>query len=140
MPRRPRVTIPEIPLHIIQRGNNRKACFMAEEDYGFYLDWLREYARSSGCAIHAYVLMTNHVHLLLTPKHKASAGNMMKLLGQRYVQYMNRSRVGCVSRTTSRCMECTLRVLALHPSHYPAKSNQPKTLHRRVFLAPVDDC
>lgn len=91
MPRRARIIVPGIPLHIIQRGNNRQACFFAEEDYGFYLDWLQEYARKTGCWVHAYVLMTNHVHLLLTPKHKESAGNLMKLLGQRYVQYINRS-------------------------------------------------
>lgn len=91
MPRRPRITAPEIPLHIIQRGNNRQACFFTDEDYDLYLDWLKEYSRSSGCAIHAYVLMTNHVHLLLTPRHKDSAGNLMKRLGQRYVQYINRS-------------------------------------------------
>ncbi|WP_419174264.1 transposase [Desulfosediminicola sp.] len=91
MPRRPRIILPEVPLHIIQRGNNRQACFFADEDYCFYLDWLQEYSRKSGCAIHAYVLMTNHVHLLLTPKRKESAGNLMKLLGQRYVQYINRT-------------------------------------------------
>jgi putative transposase len=91
MPRRPRIIVPGIPLHVIQRGNNRQACFFSEEDYGFYLDWLQEYSRSTGCAIHAYVLMTNHVHLLLTPKHKESAGNLLKRLGQRYVQYINRS-------------------------------------------------
>lgn len=91
MPRRPRIILPGTPLHIIQRGNNRQACFFAEEDYEVYLDWLLEYSRKSGCAIHAYVLMTNHVHLLLTPKRKESAGNLMKLLGQRYVQHINRT-------------------------------------------------
>ena len=90
MPRRSRIIVPGIPLHIIQRGNNRQACFFADEDYGVYLDWLREYSLSTGCAIHAYALMTNHVHLLLTPRHKESAGNLMKRLGQRYVQYINR--------------------------------------------------
>ncbi|MCP3942080.1 MAG: transposase [Desulfobacteraceae bacterium] len=91
MPRRPRIIVPGIPLHIIQRGNNRQACFFADEDYCFYLDCLQEYSLSTNCAIHAYVLMTNHVHLLLTPKHIESAGNLMKRLGQRYVQYINRS-------------------------------------------------
>ncbi len=91
MPRRPRVIIPGIPLHIIQRGNNRQACFLADEDYQSYLDWLTEYSKVSGCDIHAYVLMTNHVHLLLTPKRPDSAGNLMKRLGQRYVQYINRT-------------------------------------------------
>jgi len=65
MPRRARLTLPNVPLHIIQRGNNRQACFFADEDYQTYLDWLREYADQTACQIHAYVLMTNHVHLLL---------------------------------------------------------------------------
>lgn len=91
MPRRPRIIISGVPLHIIQRGNNRQACFFADEDYSFYLAWLQEYCWKAGCAVHAYVIMTNHVHLLLTPKKKESAGNLMKSLGQRYVQYINRT-------------------------------------------------
>jgi putative transposase len=91
LPRRSRIIVPDIPLHIIQRGNNRQACFFADEDYLSYLEWLQEYAQSSGCFIHCYVLMTNHVHLLLTPSHPSSAGDLMKRLGQRYVQYVNRS-------------------------------------------------
>ena len=91
MPRRPRIIVPGIPLHIIQRGNNRQACFFADEDYLFYLDWLKEYAQGSGCLIHAFVLMTNHVHLLLTPRFSYSAGELMKRLGQRYVQYVNKT-------------------------------------------------
>ncbi|MDW7774225.1 MAG: transposase [Desulfobulbaceae bacterium] len=91
MPRRSRIIVPGIPHHLIQRGNNRQSCFFADEDYLFYLDWLGDYAKSTGCLIHAFVLMTNHVHLLLTPKEQDSAGSLMKLLGQRYVQYINRS-------------------------------------------------
>lgn len=91
MPRRPRIIIPGTPLHVIQRGNNRQACFFADEDYQFYLECLSVYAKRSGCSVHAYVLMTNHVHLLLTPKRPESAGNLMKWLGQHYVQYINRS-------------------------------------------------
>jgi len=91
MPRRPRIIIPGVPLHLIQRGNNRQPCFYADEDYCFYLDWLQEYSRDTGCSIHAYVLMTNHVHLLLTPADADSAGALMKRLGQRYVQYINRT-------------------------------------------------
>lgn len=90
MPRRARLAIAGIPWHIIQRGNNRTACFYADEDYLRYLDTLGEMARKYGCAIHAYVLMTNHVHLLLTPKKADSAALLMKHLGQRYVQYINR--------------------------------------------------
>lgn len=88
--RRPRLTTANIPLHIIQRGNNRQACFFADEDYRCYLEWLEEYSHTSGCAIHAYVLMTNHVHLLLTPSEATSTCMLMKRLGQRYVQYVNR--------------------------------------------------
>jgi len=91
MPRRPRIIVPDIPVHVIQRGNNRQPCFFAEEDYRFYLEWLHEYACITGCLVHAYVLMTNHVHLLLTPKESDSAGELMKRLGQRYVQYINRT-------------------------------------------------
>lgn len=91
MPRRARLSVAGIPWHIIQRGNNRSVCFHAEEDYRRYLDDLAEQAKRFGCAIHAYVLMTNHVHLLLTPEKADSAALMMKHLGQRYVQYINRT-------------------------------------------------
>lgn len=90
MPRRARLSLPGIAWHIIQRGNNRSVCFFAEEDYRCYLDHLTELSERLGCAVHAYVLMTNHVHLLLTPGKPESAGLMMKHLGQRYVQYVNR--------------------------------------------------
>jgi putative transposase len=91
MPRRPRVVLPGVPLHLIQRGNNRQACFFTDDDYRFYLEWLQTYARDAGCAVHAHVLMTNHVHLLLTPSTAESTGELMKRLGQRYVQYVNRT-------------------------------------------------
>jgi putative transposase len=68
MPRRARLSVPGIPWHIIQRGNNRTACFYADEDYQLYLEHLTELSAKFGCAVHAYVLMTNHVHLLLTPE------------------------------------------------------------------------
>jgi putative transposase len=55
-------------------GNNRQACFFAEEDNLFYVDWLAEYAKVTGCLVHAFVLMTNHVHLLLTPEKAKSTG------------------------------------------------------------------
>ena len=91
MPRRLRITLAGVPLHLIQRGNNRQACFFCDEDYRSYLGWLEEYARESGCAIHAFVLMTNHVHLLMTPRTSSGASELMKRLGQRYVQYVNRT-------------------------------------------------
>ncbi len=91
MPRRSRIIMPGVPIHIIQRGNNRQACFYADEDHQFYLESLEGYASETDCKIHAYVLMTNHVHILLTPVEESSAGALMKRLGQRYVQYVNRS-------------------------------------------------
>ncbi len=91
MPRRARLVLPNVPLHIIQRGNNRQACFYADEDYRFYLGWLREYADKTGCHVHAYVLMTNHVHLLISAERPEASGVLMKALGQRYVQYVSRT-------------------------------------------------
>ena len=91
MPRRARLILPNVPLHLIQRGNNRQVCFVAEEDYRFYLDWLKEYADKTGCRIHAYVLMTNHVHLLVSSGVANGVAVLMKALGQRYVQYVNRT-------------------------------------------------
>ena len=90
MPRRARIAMPNVPVHLIQRGNNRQPCFFADEDYRRYLDWLAEYASKTDCRIHAYALMTNHVHLLLSAGHADAGGALMKSLGQRYVQYVNR--------------------------------------------------
>ena len=90
MPRRPRLILANTPLHIIQRGNNRQACFFTGSDYRIYLEWLEEYAENTGCSVHAFVLMTNHVHLLITPESETSASQLMKNLGQRYAQYINR--------------------------------------------------
>lgn len=91
MPRRPRLQVAGLPVHIIQRGNNRQACFFAEEDYRFFLGCLVRVAKRFRCALHAYVLMTNHFHLLLTSELEAGASLLMKHLGQRYVQYVNRT-------------------------------------------------
>lgn len=91
MPRRARLALANVPLHIIQRGNNRQACFFADEDYHFYRDWLSEQASKTGCQVHAYVLMTNHVHLLISADRVVAPGSLMKALGQRYVQYVNRT-------------------------------------------------
>ena len=90
MPRRNRLNFAGRPLHIVQRGNNRSACFFTEEDKQFYLHWLGLYAKKYGCAIHAYVLMTNHVHLLLTPSTPEAPAKLMQSLGRRYVQYINK--------------------------------------------------
>jgi putative transposase len=92
MPRHARAILPEVAVHIIQRGNNRSACFHRDADYLVYLDHLRELSRRHGCEIHAYCLMTNHVHLLATPRAADACALLIKNLGQRYVQYVNRSR------------------------------------------------
>ena len=89
MPRQPRLDIPGIPQHVVQRGNDRQPCFFREEDYRRYLSELTELALRRGCAVHAYVLMTNHVHLLLTPSAVGQVGRLMQALGRRYVRYVN---------------------------------------------------
>lgn len=90
MPRRARIRFGGIPQHLIHRGNNRSACFFAEADYRFYSDSLLEGSRRYGCDIHAYVMMPDHVQLLATPKDDESLSHMMRYLGSRYVQYVNR--------------------------------------------------
>jgi putative transposase len=85
----PRPVVPGQPLHLIQRGNNRTTSFVDGEDYECYLRALREGSRRAGCAIHAYVLMTNHVHVLLTPEDEGGPARMMQGIGRRYVRYFN---------------------------------------------------
>jgi len=89
MPRRTRLNLTDVSQHIIQRGNNRQATFFAEEDYRFYLDCLLDAARKYGCSIYAYVLMTNHVHLLASARGPHGLSCMMQHLGRRFVQYIN---------------------------------------------------
>ena len=76
-------------MHIIQRGNNRTACFQCDDDRRFYRRVLFDVSRRAGCAIHAYALMTNHVHLLATANEQHSSVRMMQMLGARYVRYFN---------------------------------------------------
>lgn len=91
MPRRPRIHLSGLPLHIVQRGHNRDACFFAEEDYLAYREWLGEAIKSTGSQLHAYVQMTNHVHLLLTPPEPEAVSRLAISLGRRYVQYINKT-------------------------------------------------
>jgi putative transposase len=78
-------------LHVIQRGNDNNAVFFDEDDYRIYLDWLAEAAERYACAVLAYVLMIDHVHLLVTPERAGSLPGMMQSLGRRYVRYINRA-------------------------------------------------
>src|SRR5438874_3762662 len=89
MARLGRYFLPDQPLHVIQRGNNRQAIFFDEVDYAWSRTFLAEAADACGCAIHAYVLMTNHIHLLTTPNRETSLPRMMQSLGRRYVRQFN---------------------------------------------------
>lgn len=91
MPRRPRTHLDAVPLHIVQRGHNREPCFFFDEDRLAYLGWLEEALKASACQLHAYVLMTNHVHLLLTPEKVANIPLLLISPGRRYVQYINKT-------------------------------------------------
>jgi putative transposase len=89
MARPPRLELPGVPLHVIQRGVNRSACFFGDADRRFFLSCLARAAAARGCAVHAYVLMTNHVHLLITPAETGAVGATMQDIGRRYVRVMN---------------------------------------------------
>ena len=90
MPRRARHYIPGQPYHIVQRGNNREACFIEEENYQFYLELWQSVSARYGVDVHAYCLMTNHIHFLATPEESDSLSNTLKVVGSRYAQYINR--------------------------------------------------
>ena len=89
MPRKPRFYLPGASVHAVQRGHNKSAIFFDDFDYLEYLSCLKQAADACGCAIHAYVLMTNHVHLLLTPEESASTSRLFQGLGRHYVPYIN---------------------------------------------------
>jgi putative transposase len=91
MPRQPRYRIPGLPQHVVQRGNDRQATFYRLPDYYSYKNYLREASARHDCQIHAYVLMTNHVHLLVTPADDDSIPRLMQTLGRRYVRYVNKA-------------------------------------------------
>ncbi len=89
MPRKPRFFVPGASVHALSRGHNRSAVFFDEFDYLEYLRCLKQAADRCGCAVHAYVLMTNHVHLLLSPQGPDSVGRLFQSLGRHYVRYVN---------------------------------------------------
>jgi len=89
MPRKPRFYLPGISVHIVQRGHSRQPVFFENNDYAAYLNWLGEAAERYSCAIHAYVLMTNHIHILATTETKNSISLMIQYTGRRYVPYIN---------------------------------------------------
>jgi putative transposase len=91
MPRRARIQLDGVPLHIVQRGHNREPCFFSEEDYASDLHWRGKALGEAECALHAYVLMTHHVPLLVTPKKAAAVPKLIMSLGRRHVQYIHRT-------------------------------------------------
>ena len=125
MARQRRLDLPGQPQHIVQRGNNRNACFFDDGDRRRYLDLLREVAGTAGVAVHAYVLMTNHVHLLLTPSRPDTVSAVMQAVGRRHVQRVNalRSRTGTLFDgrfkaslvQTERYLLCCYRYIELNP-------------------------
>lgn len=90
MPRRLRTIAPGVPLHVVQRGINRAACFFSQDDFALYLHFLLQASLTERCRIHAYCLMSNHVHLLVTPESELACARFMKVVNQRYTQRINR--------------------------------------------------
>ncbi len=91
-----------VPCHVIQRGNNREACFFADEDYSYYLECLKDACDRYRVSCYAYVLMTNHTHLVLSPEKKEGISMVMQSLGRRYVQYVNKRYRRCGTLWESR--------------------------------------
>lgn len=125
MPRKPRFYLPGIPAHVIQRGNCRQAVFFDTGDYYAYLNWLEEGANKYGCQVHAYCLMTNHVHLLVTPDATESISLTIQYVGRHYVPYINHSygktgtlwegrHKGCVISSDDYLLSC-MRYIELNP-------------------------
>lgn len=126
MARLPRLDLPGIPQHIVQRGNDRKPCFAAAIDFAQYRRELVEAALKHGCAVHAYVLMTNHVHLLVTPTAARAVPRMMQAIGRRYV--------GCFNaryRRTGTLWEGRFKAALVDSEHYLL------TCYRYIELNPV---
>ena len=115
-----------VPLHVVQRGNNRAACFFNDIDRRFYLKCLGDAAVRRRCAIHAYVLMTNHVHLLLTPEREGGASLMLQDLGRKYVQVMNKAH-----KRTGTLWEGRFKSSVIDSEKYLL------TCHRYIELNPV---
>ena len=141
MARRLRYILPDVAVHIVQRGVNRVACFRAEADYLVYLSQLRKLSAKHDCAVHAYCLMTNHVHLLLTPAAADSCTGLMRDLGRHYVPYFNRrhERTGtlwegrfrsCIAESARYVLACYRYIelnpvraeMVEHPGDYPWSS------------------
>jgi putative transposase len=116
--RMPRYAAPGMPQHVIQRGTNRSVLFVADSDYRFFLDCLRAACEKYGCHVHAYVLMTNHVHLLITPTTALGLGHVMQSVCRRYIRRFNdlHQRTGtlCQGRYRATLVETERYLFACH--------------------------
>jgi putative transposase len=147
VPRQPRIDLPGIAQHVIQRGNDRQPCFFTDADYQMYLTELRELALQADVAIHAYVLMTNHVHLLMTPTDAGRISRLMQALGRRFVRYVNdrHHRTGtlwegrykaCPVGDHGHLLQCARYIelnpvraaMVAEPGHYPWSSHRHTAL------------
>ena len=126
MPRRARLSVAGNPHHVVHRGNNRSRCFFSERDYRFYLCCIQEEAERHHCAVHAYVLNPDHVHLLVTPDTADALSLMMRSLGSRYVQYVNH-----VHRRTGTLWEGRFRSSVIDSKRYLL------TCYRYIELDPI---
>ena len=159
MPRLPRLNAPGIPQHVVQRGNNRQVTFFADQDYAVYLDRLKEYAKKYDVMVHAYVLMTNHIHLLMTPVEEKGVSKLMQSLGRYYVRYVNQThgRSGTLweGRYKSTLVDVDNYFLAVsryielnpvradmvgHAAEYPWSSYQANALGKPIELITPHGC
>ncbi len=125
MARQPRLDLLGIPRHIVQRGNDRQICFAAKEDYRRYLQEASEASSKYDCAIHAYALMTDYVHLLATPATTRATARMMHPVGRRYLGSVNaryrrtgtlwEERFKAALVETDRCLRTCYRYIELNP-------------------------
>jgi putative transposase len=126
MARLPRITPVDVPVHIIQRGNNRQVCFVSPDDHAAYVCRLKEYSEKYGVDVHAWVMMTNHVHLLCTPRRSGAVSRMMQSLGRCYVRYFNHAY-----RRTGTLWEGRYKSCLVQADHYLL------AVYRYIELNPV---
>ena len=158
MPRRARIYLPGHAYHVYQRGNNREACFIEGDNYRFYLDLWKECSKRYDVAVHAYCLMTNHVHFLVTPSKTDSISRVTRDVGSRYAFYFNRryKRTGTLWEgrhksslvqndryflTCSRYVELNpvAAGMVCDPEAYPWSSHMANARGRHSMLVPHDE-
>jgi putative transposase len=151
MPRKPRFYAPNITCHIVQRGNNRSACFFSEDDFKIYINALTEALSLYNVKLHAFALMTNHVHLLMTPTTNEGISRVMQSVGRTYVSTINRlyQRTGtlwegrhkaCLIDSEAYFMACQRYIelnpvranMVTHPSEYTWSSYQSNGMGRKI--------